>query len=83
MTNFGFELAKQVVSDIVSGLPSCVRVSVLTYATEVKVVVDNQTSPDVGAILDSAFSGGCGLMVYGLAAAELIFRYTSIAREHN
>ncbi|KAI0233222.1 hypothetical protein LSAT2_016520 [Lamellibrachia satsuma] len=69
MTNFGFEAAKQLVSDAVSGLPSGVRVSVITFSTTANVAFDLTDAPSAAAILAPKFTGGCGVLAYAVQAA--------------
>ncbi|KAK2166206.1 hypothetical protein NP493_1332g00041 [Ridgeia piscesae] len=69
ITNFGFEAAKQIVSDAVSGLPSGVRVSMIEFSTKTNVVFELTKSPSAAAILAPSFTGGSGILAYGVLAA--------------
>ena len=76
ITNYGFEAAKQIVSDAVSGLPSGVRVSMIEFSTKANVVFELTKSPSAAAILAPRFTGGSGIFAYGVLAAAAALRYT-------
>ncbi|KAK2166207.1 hypothetical protein NP493_1332g00043 [Ridgeia piscesae] len=69
ITNFGFEAAKQIVSDAVSGLPAGVRVSMVAFSTHANVVFELTDSPSSAAILAPRFTGGSGVLAYAVRAA--------------
>ncbi|KAI0233223.1 hypothetical protein LSAT2_016521 [Lamellibrachia satsuma] len=79
MTNFGFEAAKQLVSDAVSGLPSGVRVSMITFSTTANVAFDLTDAPSAAAILAPKFTGGTGVLAYAVQAAGAALRYTTVS----
>ena len=74
MTDFGFEAAKQIVSDAVSGLPAGVRVSMIAFSTQANVVFEMTDSPTSAAILAPRFTGGNGILAYAVRAAAAALR---------
>ena len=74
ITNFGFEAAKQIVSDAVSGLPAGVRVSMVAFSTHANVVFELTDSPSSAAILAPRFTGGSGVLAYAVRAAGAALR---------
>ncbi|KAI0235885.1 hypothetical protein LSAT2_013572 [Lamellibrachia satsuma] len=75
ITDYGFEIYKQLVSDVVSMLPAGgnVRVAMVSFSVQASTVFEFTNSPSASDILGDQFTGGFGVVAYALQSVTDLF----------
>ncbi|KAI0235881.1 hypothetical protein LSAT2_013568, partial [Lamellibrachia satsuma] len=75
ITDYGFEILKQLVSDVVSMLPTggSVRVAMVSFSVQASTVFGFTNNPSASDILGDQFTGGVGVIASGVKSAADLF----------